>query len=112
MATSSASRIRLWKGYHSPELLGFVRDAWRNGDTLILCPPLLSDLSFIPLLPAGPIELVGAGWREGEAGFLDFSNQRGITYQNRVFPHTNLFLPPYGKSSLVKWMLEAVVKWF
>jgi aldehyde dehydrogenase (NAD+) len=65
-----------------------------------------------PNLPFGGVNNSGMGSCHGEAGFLDFSNQRGITYQNRVFPHTNLFLPPYGKSLLVKWMLEAVVKWF
>lgn len=59
--------IRLWKGYHSPELLGYVRDAWRNGETLILCPPLLSDLHFVGSLPEGELELVGDAWTEAEA---------------------------------------------
>ena len=65
-----------------------------------------------PNLPFGGVNNSGIGQCHGEAGFLEFSNQSGITYQNQIFPHTNLFLPPYGKSRLVKWMLEAVVKWF
>lgn len=63
-------------------------------------------------LPFGGINNSGLGHCHGEAGFLDFSNSCGITTQNRIFPHTNLFLPPYGKSRLVKWMLEGVVRWF
>jgi acyl-coenzyme A synthetase/AMP-(fatty) acid ligase len=56
--------IRLWKGYHSSELLGFVADAWRKGEMLVLCPPALVDLSFLTLLPAGEIRLVGDAWTE------------------------------------------------
>jgi aldehyde dehydrogenase (NAD+) len=63
-------------------------------------------------LPFGGVNNSGIGSCHGEAGFLAFSNQRGITYQNRIFPHTNLFLPPYGTKRLVKWMLEGVVRWF
>lgn len=63
-------------------------------------------------LPFGGANNSGIGSCHGETGFLEFSNHRGVTYQNRIFPHTNLFLPPYGKSQLVKWMLEGVAKWF
>ncbi|MBS1961820.1 MAG: acyl--CoA ligase [Bdellovibrionales bacterium] len=63
---TSPTTIRLWKGYHSPELLGFVAAAWRNAETLIVCPPVLSDLDFIPLLPAGEVRVVGDAWTEGE----------------------------------------------
>jgi len=62
-------------------------------------------------LPFGGVGNSGAGKCHGEAGFLEFSNPRGISYQNRIFPHTNLFLPPYG-SRLAKWMLEGVKRWF
>ncbi len=54
--------IRLWKGYHSPELLGLVADSWRRADLLVLCPPGLEDLSFLALLPAGEASLVGDAW--------------------------------------------------
>ena len=62
-------------------------------------------------LPFGGSNYSGIGRCHGEAGFLEFSNNRGVTYQNTIFPHTNLFLPPYG-SKLAKWLLEGVVKWF
>lgn len=65
-----------------------------------------------PNLPFGGVNNSGSGSCHGKAGFLDFSNQRGITYQNSIFAHTTLFLPPYGKSRLVQWLLECVVKWF
>lgn len=58
--------IRLWKGYHSPELLGYVAAAWRSAETLIVCPPVLSDLGFVPCLPEGEIRVVGSAWSEAE----------------------------------------------
>jgi acyl-coenzyme A synthetase/AMP-(fatty) acid ligase len=80
------SRIRLWKGYHSPELLGFVRAAIRpeasrgsRDDLLILCPPLADDLSFIPFLPMGEIELVGDAWSE-----LDRTQARMLSEKARA----------------------------
>ena len=51
--------IRLWKGYHSPSLEGLVQKSWEEGALLILCPPLLKDFQFIPLLPEGDIEFWG-----------------------------------------------------
>jgi aldehyde dehydrogenase (NAD+) len=64
-----------------------------------------------PNLPFGGTNHSGIGSCHGEAGFLEFSNHRGVTYQNRIFPHTNLFLPPYRKNPLANWLLEGVVKW-
>ena len=63
-------------------------------------------------LPFGGINNSGIGNCHGKAGFLEFSNQVGVTIQNRIFPHTRLFLPPYGRSKLVKLMLEGIAKWF
>jgi aldehyde dehydrogenase (NAD+) len=63
-------------------------------------------------MPFGGFNNSGIGGCHGEAGFLAFSHQRGITHQNRIFPHTNLFLPPYGTSRLVNWLLEGVVRLF
>lgn len=62
-------------------------------------------------LPFGGVNNSGMGSCHGEAGFLEFSNARGVTWQNRIFPHTNLFLPPY-KSKLAAWLGEGVVRWF
>lgn len=62
-------------------------------------------------LPFGGVNNSGIGKCHGEAGFLEFTNQRGVVYQNRIFPHTNLFLPPYG-SRIAKWMLMGVKRWF
>lgn len=62
-------------------------------------------------LPFGGVNNSGIGKCHGEAGFLEFSNQRGVTYQNRIFPHTNIFLPPY-KSKLADLMLVGVKRWF
>lgn len=65
-----------------------------------------------PNLPFGGVNNSGIGSCHGEAGFLEFSNQCGVSYQNKIFPHTNMFLPPYGRKRLVKWLLEGVVRWF
>lgn len=62
-------------------------------------------------LPFGGVNNSGSGKCHGEFGFLEFSNQRGVTYQNRIFPHTNLFLPPY-KSRIANLMLKGVMRWF
>lgn len=62
-------------------------------------------------LPFGGVNNSGIGKCHGEFGFLEFSNQRGVTYQNRIFPHTNLFLPPY-KSRIADLMLKGVMRWF
>lgn len=51
--------LRLWKGYHSPEIVQLVRSSWMSGDGLILCPPLLRDFSFLSALPQGPLEFHG-----------------------------------------------------
>lgn len=65
-----------------------------------------------PDLPFGGVNNSGLGNCHGEAGFMEFSNQRGVTYQNRIYPHTNMFLPPYRVNRLANWLLEGVVKWF
>lgn len=62
-------------------------------------------------LPFGGVNNSGIGKSHGEAGFLEFSNQRGVTWQNRIYPITNLLLPPY-KSKLADWIKEAVIRWF
>lgn len=58
-------RIRLWKGFHSPELPGLIERAFRGEALLILCPPGLRDASFLAALPGGPLELLGA-WDASE----------------------------------------------
>ncbi len=62
-------------------------------------------------LPFGGLNNSGIGKTHGEFGFLEFTNARGICHQNRIWPITDLFHPPYGHSRLVNWLAEAVVKW-
>lgn len=62
-------------------------------------------------LPFGGVNNSGIGKGHGYYSFLEFTNQRAVLYQNRIFPNTNLFLPPYG-SRLARWLMEGVVKWF
>lgn len=82
----------------------------RNGDVTI------NDCGthfYNPNLPFGGVNNSGIGKTHGEFGFLEFSNARGILRQNRIFPITNPFMPPYRKhNSIVRTMLEGVVKWF
>lgn len=47
-------------------------------------------------IPFGGVNNSGIGKTHGHFGFLEFSNARGVMHQNRVFPFTRLFHPPYG----------------
>lgn len=51
--------IVLWKGYHGPEILALARAAWADELCLVCFPPGTSDVSFLPLLPEGPVEFRG-----------------------------------------------------
>jgi aldehyde dehydrogenase (NAD+) len=62
-------------------------------------------------LPFGGVGNSGMGKSHGRYGFEQFSNARGVVYQNRILPLTNFFLPPY-RSKLLNWVREGVVKWF
>ena len=61
-------------------------------------------------LPFGGANNSGIGSCHGEFGFLAFSHARGVLRQAKLFPTTNLLLPPYG-SRLAKVVLEALAKW-
>ena len=61
-------------------------------------------------LPFGGANNSGIGSCHGEFGFLAFSHARGVLRQARLFPTTNLLLPPYG-SRLAKVVLEALARW-
>src|SRR5258708_3738118 len=43
--------MRLWKGYHHPELMPLIQDSWERGELLVLCPPPLKDFSFLRVMP-------------------------------------------------------------
>lgn len=61
-------------------------------------------------LPFGGANNSGIGKCHGEFGFMEFSHAKGVLRQARLFPTTNLLLPPYG-SRLAKVILEALAKW-
>lgn len=42
--------VSLWKGYHEPGLFPRIQHAWDREELLVLCPPLLQDHSFVPVL--------------------------------------------------------------
>lgn len=88
----------------------FVLGETRNGDVTV------NDCGshfYNPNLPFGGVNNSGIGKTHGEFGFLEFSNARGVLRQNRIFPITRPFMPPYRKhGAIVKAMLEGVVRWF
>ena len=98
----------LWSA--SERHIKYVLSETRNGDVTV------NDCGthfYNPNLPFGGINNSGIGKTHGRFGFLEFTNARGVTRQNRILPVTDFFLPPYRKhSALVKWMLEGVVRWF
>ncbi len=65
-----------------------------------------------PHLPFGGVNFSGIGKGHGHFAFLEFSNARSIVRQNRLFPLTRLFRPPYEKHPLaVKWLVQALTRW-
>ncbi len=62
-------------------------------------------------LPFGGVNNSGIGKSHGHFGFLEFTNQRAVVRQTRLFPTTNLMLPPYG-GKLAQVLLKAILKWF
>lgn len=69
-------KIRLWKGYHEPELAPLIQNSWDQGVLLILCPPLLSDFSFLSVFPAGELEVFGQ-WSSSEKELIALVDRRG-----------------------------------
>lgn len=62
-------------------------------------------------LPFGGANNSGIGKGHGKFAFLEFTNARSVLHQNRYFPTTDYFLPPYG-GKLAKLMLEGVKRFF
>ena len=69
--------IRLWKGYHSPDLAPLISQCWQEGILLILCPPHLQDFSFLTVLPAGSLEFFGS-WTASERGAIEATTRSGF----------------------------------
>lgn len=61
-------------------------------------------------LPFGGANNSGIGRCHGEFGFMEFSHARAVLRQARLFPTTNLLLPPYG-SRLARVVLHALLRW-
>jgi hypothetical protein len=61
--------MRLWRGFHHPELPELIAYAWEFEELLILCPPVLPNHYWIESLPAESIEFRG-DWREEDQKVL------------------------------------------
>lgn len=63
-----------------------------------------------PELPFGGAGYSGIGKAHGHAGFMAFTNEKPVVWQNRVVPSTLLAFPPYSgwKSKIVRM----IIKWF
>lgn len=76
-------KLILWKGYHHPQLISLVKQAWEKEDhLLILCPPLLQDFSFLKALPQGDLLLEGS-WTDQERLIL-----ANVVRAGKAFPFT------------------------
>jgi aldehyde dehydrogenase (NAD+) len=60
-------------------------------------------------LPFGGVNNSGIGKCHGEAGFLAFSNEKAVLFQNPFFAPFKLLHPPYGK--LGRFVADFMVKW-
>ena len=63
-----------------------------------------------PHLPFGGAGASGFGKAHGEAGFLAFSNLRGVLHQRSPFPALQLMHPPY--TGFVRRMIELTLRHF
>ncbi len=63
-----------------------------------------------PDLPFGGLRTSGIGRSHGHAGFLAFSNERGVMRQRMRRPPTTAFYPPYTDKTrkLIDWLLRLV----
>jgi acyl-coenzyme A synthetase/AMP-(fatty) acid ligase len=43
--------VHLWQDFHSHELKALLKSAWHKNELVIVCPPHLTDFSFVELLP-------------------------------------------------------------
>jgi acyl-CoA synthetase (AMP-forming)/AMP-acid ligase II len=60
----SLRRIILWKGHHDQAFARAFAETWeQDGQLLIVCPPVLRDLSFLLQLPPAPVFFAG-DWEE------------------------------------------------
>jgi aldehyde dehydrogenase (NAD+) len=60
-------------------------------------------------LPFGGVNNSGIGKCHGEAGFLAFSNEKSVLFQNKWVAPFKLLHPPYGK--LGRFVADFMVKW-
>ena len=64
-------------------------------------------------IPFGGVNNSGMGKAHGIYGFMEFSNARGIQYQNRYVAISDFFLPPYATfNKLKRFMLDGIAKYF
>lgn len=63
-----------------------------------------------PDLPFGGVNNSGIGKSHGHYGFLAFSNEKAVLYQNKRLNMLRQIYPPY--STKVQNMIDRLVKWF
>lgn len=80
--------ITLWRGFHSKDLQSFIQRAWKRDELLILCPPSLSDFSFLKFFPEESVfdNLVLAGDWETHAVEAFQSARSSIQFSRGPFP--------------------------
>ena len=66
----------LYKGYHSQKAFNLFKKSYNEDSLIIFLPPLLTDYSFVSLLPKGSVELQGELWESTP----QVPNARGENY--------------------------------
>jgi aldehyde dehydrogenase (NAD+) len=61
-------------------------------------------------LPFGGVNNSGIGKAHGHAGFLSFSNEKGVLNQRIGFNNISLLRPPYGVKT--KQIISSLINWF
>lgn len=92
---------------HSGTVNHILQETRSGGVTVNDCGPHFYNHE----LPFGGVNHSGIGKSHGYAGFLEYTNQRGVLRQTRIFPTTHLMRPPFG-GALQRFILKAIVRWF
>ncbi len=84
-----------------------LRRTRNGGVTVNDCGPHFYNME----LPFGGVNNSGIGKSHGHAGFMEFTNARGVLRQTKLFPSTDLMLPPYG-GKIARWLQRGIVRYF
>jgi hypothetical protein len=77
-ALTKKKELKVWRGFHDPELPQLLKLAWENEDLVILLPPSMKDFSFLSLFYQWNISWCGTWTDEAKEDAIRFSKQNTV----------------------------------